>query len=202
MKIESTDASHDRAREDIRTIAELGFNALRVWVDWASSEPRPDEYRPDRPSPFFELTSESAYRTRLSEPTFIQHLDELLCTRTVERWCDRENAWQRRSDGSRRKERGYADFSASFRAASRRSTCRPPDDSYRPVRRSGKLGAGNRHNDVADHRRYNRALGEPLADRFCPARGFEPIGTREFQVASTGYETTLYRKSVPGPATE
>jgi beta-galactosidase GanA len=34
-------------RQDLRQIRSLGFNAIRCWIDWASGEPAPGEYRFD-----------------------------------------------------------------------------------------------------------------------------------------------------------
>lgn len=52
-------------RRDLRAIRELGFNAVRAWVDWASAEPEPGSYRFDTLDVLLELAEAERLRLML-----------------------------------------------------------------------------------------------------------------------------------------
>jgi beta-galactosidase len=49
-------------RTDLRQIRALGFNAIRCWIDWASGEPAPGQYRFDTIDVLLELAEEEGLR--------------------------------------------------------------------------------------------------------------------------------------------
>ncbi|HEX6462937.1 MAG TPA: beta-galactosidase, partial [Vicinamibacterales bacterium] len=55
-------AHRDEWRRDLRTIRRLGFNSIKTWVDWASTEPRPGEFRFDALDQLLALADETGLR--------------------------------------------------------------------------------------------------------------------------------------------
>ncbi len=49
-------------RKDLRQIKSLGFNAIRMWIDWASGEPRPRQYRFDTLDVLLDLAEREGLR--------------------------------------------------------------------------------------------------------------------------------------------
>ncbi|WP_436912219.1 beta-galactosidase [Halosimplex marinum] len=58
----STEESRRRAGRDFESISEQGFNAVRLWVDWASLEPEPGEYAVDRVDHLLDLAADHDLR--------------------------------------------------------------------------------------------------------------------------------------------
>ncbi len=52
-------------RRDLRQIRELGFNAIRCWVDWASGEPAERQYRFDTLEVLLELAEQEKLKVLL-----------------------------------------------------------------------------------------------------------------------------------------
>lgn len=55
-------AEREEWRKDLRQIRELGFNTVRMWVDWATSEPRRGEFRFDQVDQMLELAEQAGLR--------------------------------------------------------------------------------------------------------------------------------------------
>jgi beta-galactosidase len=55
-------AHRDEWRKDLRTIKQLGFNSIKTWVDWASTEPAPGQYRFDAFDQLLTLADEAGLR--------------------------------------------------------------------------------------------------------------------------------------------
>ncbi|HTM24203.1 MAG TPA: beta-galactosidase [Vicinamibacterales bacterium] len=55
-------AHRDEWRRDLRTIRSLGFNSIKTWVDWASTEPKPGEYRFEAFDQLMTLADETGLR--------------------------------------------------------------------------------------------------------------------------------------------
>src|SRR5512143_1802354 len=47
MVVREPARERDAWRRDLQTIRSLGFNSIKTWVDWASSEPERGQYRFD-----------------------------------------------------------------------------------------------------------------------------------------------------------
>jgi beta-galactosidase len=55
-------AKKERWRGDLKQIRALGFNAIRCWIDWASGEPAPGQYRFDTIEVLLELAEEEGLK--------------------------------------------------------------------------------------------------------------------------------------------
>jgi beta-galactosidase len=55
-------AHRDEWRRDLQTIRSLGFNSIKTWVDWASTEPKPGEYRFDAFDQLMTLADQAGLR--------------------------------------------------------------------------------------------------------------------------------------------
>ena len=55
-------AHRDEWRRDLQTIKRLGFNSIKCWVDWASSEPARGHYRFDALEQLLTLADEAGLR--------------------------------------------------------------------------------------------------------------------------------------------
>src|SRR5262245_45473328 len=55
-------AHRDEWRRDLETIRGLGFNSVKTWVDWASTEPKPGEYRFEALDQLLALADETGLR--------------------------------------------------------------------------------------------------------------------------------------------
>ncbi len=55
-------AKKEEWRRDLRQIKALGFNAVRCWIDWASGEPAPGQYRLDTLDVLLSLAEEEGLR--------------------------------------------------------------------------------------------------------------------------------------------
>ena len=55
-------AKKEEWRRDLKQIKALGFNAVRCWIDWASGEPAPGQYRLDTLDVLLSLAEEEGLR--------------------------------------------------------------------------------------------------------------------------------------------
>ena len=58
-------ARKEEWRKDIRQIKALGFNTVRTWIDWATGEPAPGQYRFDNLDVLLELAEEEGLKVFL-----------------------------------------------------------------------------------------------------------------------------------------
>ena len=77
-------AKKEEWRRDLRQIKALGFNAVRCWIDWASGEPAPGQYRFDTLDVLLSLAEEEGLKVVVqvymdSAPEWVgrQHPDAL-----------------------------------------------------------------------------------------------------------------------------
>lgn len=55
-------AEREEWRKDLKQIRELGFNTVRLWVDWASSEPRRGEFHFEQAEQMLDLAEEAGLK--------------------------------------------------------------------------------------------------------------------------------------------
>jgi beta-galactosidase len=65
MLVRDPARERDAWRADLVAIRRLGFNSIKGWVDWASTEPRPGEYRFEALDQLLELAGEAGLRVIL-----------------------------------------------------------------------------------------------------------------------------------------
>lgn len=58
-------AKKENWRKDVRQIKALGFNTVRTWIDWATGQPRPDQYNFENLDVILELAEEEGLRVFL-----------------------------------------------------------------------------------------------------------------------------------------